>query len=143
MEIGKTIKRLRVERGFLTAKSLAVASDVSPSTIADWEAGRRKLPGLDHLIHIASALGVTLGDLVDEEGWVTIPEELHVAALAEDLSYAKVLELRRAWPVITRLLNEAPGAMTTLVSHPQVVQALLNAQSDKMIRTPVLSSVKP
>jgi transcriptional regulator with XRE-family HTH domain len=63
MSLGKTIRLLRVEKG-LTGKALAEMTDVSPSLISKIEHGVAN-PSYDLLRRIASALRVTLSDLVE------------------------------------------------------------------------------
>lgn len=57
----KTLKAWRQERG-LTQFRLAVAADVSPSTVVNIEAARQE-PGVIIAGKIARALGVTVDDI--------------------------------------------------------------------------------
>jgi transcriptional regulator with XRE-family HTH domain len=60
--IGPTLKRLREARA-LTQESLALAAGVPRSRIAALEGGRIANPGIETLLPLARALGVTLDDL--------------------------------------------------------------------------------
>ena len=73
MGVPETLKRLRVERGLSVAK-LAEVSGVSKPYIWQIESGRRQNPSGDKLQRLATALGVTIADLIGaSEG---IPAEL-------------------------------------------------------------------
>lgn len=58
----KNLKYYRLKSG-LTKKALAEASGLTPMSISYYEAGERK-PGMDSLLSLASALGVSLADLL-------------------------------------------------------------------------------
>jgi len=72
-QTGRTIAALRKERG-LTQKALALLTDgqIKTTQLANYEQGIRE-PGIDELLVLAKALGVTAGYLV---GFTPIKEPL-------------------------------------------------------------------
>src|SRR6266704_2196539 len=64
-EIGRRLKAAR-QRAHVSQAELAASLDVTQTAISYWEAGRR-LPGIDDLIRIASALDTPLTDLLPDE----------------------------------------------------------------------------
>ena len=58
----KNLKYYRLKAG-MTKKALAEASGLTPMAITHYEAGERK-PGMDSLLSLADALGVSLADLL-------------------------------------------------------------------------------
>ena len=58
----KNLKYYRLKAG-LTKKALAQASELTPMAITHYEAGERK-PGMESLLSLAGALGVSLADLL-------------------------------------------------------------------------------
>ena len=60
---GARVRELRVGRG-MSQEALAFAAGISPPYVSDVENGKRS-PGLDILVGLARALGVTLSDLFD------------------------------------------------------------------------------
>lgn len=65
MEIGKKIKQLRKERGWIM-KDLAKKTSTSVSTISQWESGQTR-PTYDKIEALASIFGVPLSVLLDDE----------------------------------------------------------------------------
>jgi len=63
MGVPETLKRLRVERG-LSVADLASASGISKPYIWQIESGRRQNPSGEKLQRLATALGVTIADLI-------------------------------------------------------------------------------
>ncbi len=61
MEMGKEIRRLRIDRG-LTQEALAAAFRVSPQTISKWECGN-SMPDIQMLPEIAVYFGVSIDQL--------------------------------------------------------------------------------
>ena len=61
MEMGKEIRRLRINRG-LTQEALADALNVSPQTVSKWECGN-SMPDVQMLPEIAVFFGVTIDHL--------------------------------------------------------------------------------
>jgi transcriptional regulator with XRE-family HTH domain len=103
IEIGRRLKAARTNRGKSQAE-LARHLDVTQTAISYWEAGRR-LPGVDHLMQIASFLDVPLTDLLPEAGAASRPsgallravaDQVDDAALAQRLA-ASTPHRRRSW----------------------------------------------
>ena len=63
VEVGRRVAQLRVDRGW-TQDALSAAIDIEPVTLSRLENGHRAL-SLTTLAHIATALNVSLGDLLD------------------------------------------------------------------------------
>lgn len=64
---GRAVKALRTERG-LTQETLAYESGVDRSYLSELENGR-KMPSLDTVFRLATALGLSASDLIaDVEG---------------------------------------------------------------------------
>lgn len=82
-ELGLTIGKIRRERGLSVAR-LAAAADLVPTTLYRTEAGTG--PDYGTLCKIAGALGVKVGDLVDDGEFPPVEHVKHpgVEALAED-----------------------------------------------------------
>jgi transcriptional regulator with XRE-family HTH domain len=95
MAIGLRIKEIRLTRG-MTLQSVSDVSGLSPSMLSLVERGRAS-PSIGSLVVIASALGVTMLDLVASE---STPEE-RLVVRSQD---AKAVET--AQHVIRRLLRE-------------------------------------
>src|SRR3954469_23231674 len=93
--IGLRIKEIRLARG-MTLQSVSDVSGLSPSMLSLVERGRAS-PSIGSLVVIASALGVTMSDLVAHE---PTPEERLVVRSAD----AKAVET--AQHVIRRVLRE-------------------------------------
>ncbi len=64
MSISNRLKELRLERG-LSVKELAKEAGVSPPYIWQIEGGRRQNPGAEKLQKLATALRVTIAELID------------------------------------------------------------------------------
>lgn len=62
MTIGNNIDRIRKER-HLSSADLAALIGVDPSTISNWQSGRR-IPTIDYAVRIADSLNITLDELV-------------------------------------------------------------------------------
>lgn len=73
--IGVRLKAMREEWN-VPAKGLAEAAGVSYSTITSWENGQAPNTSLDVAMRVATALGVTLNDLVQD---VEMPDDVRVA----------------------------------------------------------------
>lgn len=82
-ELGLIIGKIRRERGLSVAR-LAAAADLVPTTLYRTEAGTG--PDYGTLCKIAGALGVKVGDLVDDGELPSVERCIHpgVEALAED-----------------------------------------------------------
>jgi len=63
MNLGKTVKRLRLQRG-LTQQALANKTQVTQAFIAQLETGAEGNPTLDTLKRLAKALKVSVAELV-------------------------------------------------------------------------------
>lgn len=73
--IGGKIRQLRKERG-LTQVQVSQLSGVSQSAISDIESGRvTKLPNIDTVGKIASALGCTVAELLGEGAPAAAPSD--------------------------------------------------------------------
>lgn len=70
INLGKKIQYQRLRR-ILSVRKLAKAADVKELTIRDIESGKRPHPRRETVERIASALGLTIEQLVDTE----IPED--------------------------------------------------------------------
>jgi transcriptional regulator with XRE-family HTH domain len=67
MELGIRIKRLRFEKN-ISQKDLAMASQVSQSTISKWESGAT-IPNAYNIVALAKCLDVTTDYLLGLEGF--------------------------------------------------------------------------
>ena len=72
MDIGKEIRRARRDRG-LTQEELARRANISLNGLAQLEQGGRTDPHYSTLSKLAVALGVSVGELLDE-GKVLAPQ---------------------------------------------------------------------
>ena len=72
MDIGKEIRRARRDRG-LTQEGLARRANISLNGLAQLEQGGRTDPHYSTLSKLAGALGVSVGELLDE-GKVLAPQ---------------------------------------------------------------------
>ena len=61
---GKAIRELRLERGLSQEKLLRLSDHLDRSTFQRYDAGKR-VPKVEMIIHVAKALDVTPGYLVD------------------------------------------------------------------------------
>ncbi len=93
--IGIRIKEIRLTRG-MTLQTLSDASSLSPSMLSLVERGRAS-PSIGSLVVIASALGVTMSDLVSRD---PAPEEELVVRASEPKG------IETAQHVIRRVLRE-------------------------------------
>lgn len=66
MNVGELIKKVRKEKG-MTQKQLADKAEISFSMISKLESGERKNPTNEILTKLASALGVSKAELVDDK----------------------------------------------------------------------------
>lgn len=89
------LKRLRKERG-LTQVELAEKLNLSQSTIASWENGKRR-PDLDLLPIIADFFGVSVDEIYGQEPHEQAPPTARddVAALMADLSPEEQAQVRQ------------------------------------------------
>lgn len=89
------LKRLRKERG-LTQVELAEKLNLSQSTIASWENGKRR-PDLDLLPIIADFFGVSVDEIYGQEPHEQTPPPARddVAALMADLSPEEQAQVRQ------------------------------------------------
>lgn len=66
MTLAEKLLKLRTDRG-LSQGDLAEKLDVSRQSVSKWETGQ-SVPDLDKIIKLADLFGVTVDDLVREEG---------------------------------------------------------------------------
>ena len=93
-KLGERIRRLRKEEGF-NQEELAGKADVSRAYISDIERGRRS-PAYGVVKRIASALGVTIGELEGEsEEEIKAKPSLRKFASKENLSRKRLRMLSR------------------------------------------------
>lgn len=95
--LGQRIRQLREHQG-LSSRALARAAGLSETYVSQIERGR-ETPSLKTLAKIARALGVPLGDLVDEGGKAKEPVELKELLTSEE---TPVLYQGKALPVDTK-----------------------------------------
>ncbi len=119
--IGLRIRELRQVRG-MTLQALADASDLSPSMLSLVERGRAS-PSIGSLVVIASALGVTMSDLivyepVSEERLVVRASDQHTVETAQHV-VRRLLREDRARGVSVAINEYAPhtGNAEKPVSH--------------------------
>ncbi len=105
--LGDNIKKLRAGLGWPQAV-LADAADLSPSYLAEIEQGRRN-PSLEVLWSLASALEVSVGELVDGPKRTTDTDIAQVVRLWEHLNK----EARVAVISMTKLLAGKPHVHST------------------------------
>lgn len=74
---GKAIRELRLERGLSQEKLLKLSDHLDRSTFQRYDSGKR-VPKVEMIIHIAKALDVTPGYLVD------MAYKYYVASLGDD-----------------------------------------------------------
>lgn len=102
-EIGRRIKRARLAKHW-TQLEFALAANVSPSTVARWEAG--KLPPVRELIRVGEVLGVDADYLVDAELDDTATEsEAALQAVLEEVSAMRA-EVRQRDQMLAARLDE-------------------------------------
>lgn len=89
-EIGRRLKAARTRTG-KSQSELARHLDVTQTAISYWEAGRR-LPGVDHLMQIATFLDVPLTDLLPETGASPRPAGALLRAVAEQVDDAALAQ---------------------------------------------------
>jgi transcriptional regulator with XRE-family HTH domain len=65
--LGENIKRILAKKQ-ITQKELACWAQVNETSLSRWMSGQH-LPTIDNLYSVASALGVSMDELVD--GWLT------------------------------------------------------------------------
>ncbi|MGW6569967.1 helix-turn-helix domain-containing protein [Streptomyces sp. NPDC054975] len=90
---GSLLRKLRRARGFRTQRLLAVALGCARSTVSTWEASR-SLPRPEMLTRLASLLGVTPCELIEEANGPTLKglrtaEGLRQCDVAEALTVSK------------------------------------------------------
>ena len=113
--MSENLKRLRKEKG-LTQVELAEKLNLSQSTIASWENGKRR-PDLDSLPVIADFFGVTVGEIYGQDE----------APTAEDEAWAIRERLRRD-PAYRLLFDAADNACP---EHLRAAAAMLKALEPK------------
>ena len=113
--ISENLKRLRKEKG-LTQVELAEKLNLSQSTIASWENGKRR-PDLDFLPVIADFFGVTVGEIYGQDETPT----------PEDEAWAIRERLRRD-PAYRLLFDAADNATP---EHLRAAAAMLKALEPK------------
>ena len=98
---------IRQSRGW-SQRKLAEVTGFNRSTISMWELGERE-PGFDQLNTLASALNVTVSELIDDaKNETSILYEAKKRQDEEDL--ARYLELLRTRPEMRVLLDTVEGA---------------------------------
>ena len=110
--MSENLKRLRKEKG-LTQVELAEKLNLSQSTIASWENGKRR-PDLDFLPVIADFFGVTVGEIYGQDE--SQPDE-------QDEAWAIRKRLRRD-PAYRLLFDAADNATP---EHLRAAAAMLKA----------------
>ncbi len=63
LDLGRTIRRLRQEKGLTGVRLCHLAGDLDPKTLTAVEKGRIRNPSIRTLLSISKGLGVTLADL--------------------------------------------------------------------------------
>ena len=94
-EVGRRIRTARMSKG-ITGQKLASMARISPAYLSEVERGLSEVSG-EKLLRIATCLGVSLQDLLEEsqneEPGVTIPLALDQAAENLNLSYKDTVRL--------------------------------------------------
>ncbi len=99
--IGRRIADARKAIG-LTQADLAEKADTEAATLSRWETGARA-PSITALAKLAEALGIGVGDLVDESDRLRMPVETQLAAvLAQATEDERHLIVRLAAEVVRR-----------------------------------------
>ncbi|MCB2295818.1 helix-turn-helix domain-containing protein [Clostridium algoriphilum] len=65
MNIGKNIKQLRIEKGISQKEFARILNNMPVSTLANYENNHRE-PNIETLTKIATALGVSINDLIEK-----------------------------------------------------------------------------
>jgi transcriptional regulator with XRE-family HTH domain len=133
------LKRFREQHGFTIAE-LAERLGVRPSTVANWEGGRKNFPSIEDLDRLAQLYHISLAELLAVEPLPRTPKQLpevlgSVAAQLED----EAARLRRAQQLLerrgylsteqvrrfTRRLEAVAANSATNQVSPQVLGAIL------------------
>ena len=145
MEMGKEIRRLRMDRG-LTQEALAAALNVTAQTISKWECGN-SVPDVQMLPEIAVYFGVTIDQLfamtpeqqldrlenaIDDHGMYDEAEERQLEqqlhGIAENPAYAGRAEL-----MLTKLYNhQAEQYRLLAVEHGKTAAEKTNGDRDAL-----------
>ncbi|MEV6332257.1 helix-turn-helix transcriptional regulator [Streptomyces sp. NPDC051909] len=90
---GSLVRELRRKKGFRTQSELALAVGCSRSTVTTWEASRA-LPLPHRLSRLATLLGVSPGQLIEELSEESTLRGLRLAAGLRQADVARALHLR-------------------------------------------------
>lgn len=72
LRLGRAIDRHRRARG-LTQDELEQMTGISQSSISQWQRGQRGVPNIEHIAQLEEALGLPVGALLIEGGYVNVP----------------------------------------------------------------------
>ena len=103
--VGPQIRKLREARG-LSRSRLAAKAEVTYAFIQQLETGTRKQPRGEHLAKIASALGVSVEELLRGEG-SRGSEEFRRQRETELLEWVASLSADELWRVLDRVVARA------------------------------------
>jgi transcriptional regulator with XRE-family HTH domain len=93
------IRRLRLERGFRSDRSLAIAAGVNQPTLARYLSKESATMEVASFLAIAKTLGVTLSELIGEVplgGSIAAREVMQLAAQMDDATRARWARVGRA-----------------------------------------------
>ena len=127
MEMGKEIRRLRINRG-LTQEALAAALNVSPQSVSKWECGN-SAPDVQMLPEIAVFFGVTIDQLfamTPEQQMERIENHIYSCGMISETEERQIEQQLRLFAENRKQEGQAKTLLTKLYNH-QAEQYLLLA----------------
>ena len=118
MEMGKEIRRLRMDRG-LTQEALAAALNVTPQTVSKWECGN-SVPDVQMLPEIAVYFGVTIDQLfamTPEQQMERIENHIYSSRMLPDAEERQLEQQLRAYVETPEQAGRAKTLMAVLYNH--------------------------
>ena len=133
MEMGKEIRRLRLDRG-LTQEALAAAFNVSAQTVSKWECGN-SIPDVQLLPEIAVYFGVTIDQLfamTPAQQMERIENRIYARGLFDEAEERQIEQLLRGFAENPAYKGQAELLLTKLYNNQAEQYRLLAVEHGKV-----------